>query len=219
MANTVSAGANVAMGITAAAALALEIAAIAATAVGTGMKIDEGIGDYSQAIADVKARSGDISDEASRRIGTTKEEGILSLKEQGAQAAFEGRMAMTQAEMVASSEEAKLGASGVRAKGSPLLAAQQNVDLAFAAADRTIEKGSAGIALGGLKLGSAMANIGAQETMLTSEYARKQAEMERKKRELKGSRTAMIAISALGGAAGLGSSFYSYGKDLGGWGS
>ncbi len=219
MANTVSAGANVSQAITAGLALALEITAIYATAVGTAMKIDEGIGDYSQAIADVKARSGDISDEASRRIGTTKEEGILSLKEQGAQAAYEGKMAMTQAEMVASSEEAKLGASGVRPTGSPLLAAQQNVDFAAAAADRTIEKGSAGIALGGLKLGTAMANIGAQETMLTSEYARKQAEMERKKKELKGSRTAMIAISALGGAAGLGSSFYSYGKDLGGWGS
>ncbi|KKL79100.1 hypothetical protein LCGC14_2018270, partial [marine sediment metagenome] len=104
--------------------------------------------DYNQAITDIQARSAATTAEATRRIGTTKEEGVLSLKEQGAQAAFEGRMAMTQAEMVASSEEAKLGASGVRAKGSPLAAAQQNVDLAFAAADRTIERGSAGMAMG-----------------------------------------------------------------------
>ncbi len=195
--------------------LALSIAAIAAQAIGTKMKIDEGIGDYSRAIADVKARSGEISAEASRRIGTTKEEGILSLKEQGAQAAFEGRMAMTQAEMVASSEEAKLGASGVRAKGSPLLAAQQNVDLAFAAADRTIQKGSAGVALGGVRLKTGMADIGAQASMLTSEYARKQAEAERKKAELKANRTKMIAVAAAGGFGSLATSFYNIGQSKG----
>ncbi len=198
-----------------AAMLAADVAAVAATAVGTGMKIDEGIGDYSQAIEDVKARSGEISAEASRRIGTTKEEGILSLKEQGAQTAFEGRMAMTQAEMVASSEEAKLGASGVRAKGSPLLAAQQNVDLAFAAADRTIEKGSAGVAIGGLRLKTGLADIGAEESMLTAQYSRRQTELERKKKELKENRGKMIAISALGGAAGFASSFYGASRDMG----
>ncbi len=195
--------------------LAADVAAMAATGVGVGMKIDEGIGDYSAAIEKVKAQSGEVSAEADRRIGATKEEGILSLKEQGAQAAYEGKMAMTQAEMVASSEEAKLGASGVRAKGSPLLAAQQNVDLAFAAADRTIEKGSAGIALGGVRLKTGLADIGAQETMLTSEYARRQAEMERKKRELKENKGAMVALSVLGGAGGLASSFYSGGRDMG----
>ena len=147
------------------------------------MQIAETIQDYFAGIAQIEEQKKEVSAEAARIIGTTKEEGILSLKEQGAQAAFEGKMAMTQAEMVASSEEAKLGASGVRAKGSPLLAAQQNVDRAAAAADRTIQKGSAGMALGGLKFGTAMADIGAQESMLTAEYNRKQKEMWRKLKE------------------------------------
>ncbi len=214
MANTVSAGANVALGITAAATLAFTIAAAVAQGQATEMKVDEGIEDYSRAIADVKARSGEVSAEAQRRIGTTKEEGILSLKEQGAQAAYEGKMAMTQAEMVASSEEAKLGASGVRAKGSPLLAAQQNVDLAFAAADRTIEKGSADIALGGVRLKTGLADIGAQETMLTSEYARTQAEQERKKKELQANRSDIIKWAKVGGLAGVASEFFNVAKSF-----
>ncbi len=164
--------------------LGLQAAGMIATARAAGQEISETIGDYFAAIEQVQERSAETSVEAARRLGTTKEEGIMSLKEQGAQAAFEGRMAMTQAEMVASSEEAKLGASGVRPTGSPLLAAQQNVDIAAAAADRTIQKGSAGMALGGLKFGTAMADIGAQETMLTSEYARQQKEMRRKLKEL-----------------------------------
>ncbi len=150
----------------------------------SAMQITETIYDYFAGITQIEERKAEVSAEAARIIGTTKEEGILSLKEQGAQAAFEGKMAMTQAEMVASSEEAKLGASGVRAKGSPLLAAQQNVDRAAAAADRTIQKGSAGMALGGLKFGTAMADIGAQESMLTAEYNRRQKEMWRKLKEL-----------------------------------
>ena len=206
---------GVSQAITLSLMLALDIAAIAATATGTAMKIDEGIGDYNRAIADVKARSGETTAEATRRIGTTKEEGVLSLKEQGAQTAYEGRMAMTQAEMVASSEEAKLGASGVRAKGSPLFAAQQNVDFAFAAADRTIEKGSAGMAMGGVRLKTGLADIKAQETLLTSEYARREAEMRRKRNELQRNKGAMIAISALGGAPGLASSFYGVSRDMG----
>lgn len=105
---------------------------------------------------------GETKAERNRRIGALKEEGVLSLKEQGAQAAFEGRMATTQAEMIASSEEARLGTSGVRAKGSPLLAAQQNVDLAFAAADRTIERGRAGMAVGGVRLKTGLTGISEQ---------------------------------------------------------
>ena len=188
--------------------VATQIAAMVAMGVGTKMRIEEAISDYSQAIKDVQAQSAETATEATRRIGVAKEEGVLSIKEQGAQAAYEGRMAMTGAEMVASSEEAKLGASGVRAKGSPLAAAQQNVDLAFAAADRTIERGSAGVAIGGVRLKNVMAGIGAQETLLTAEYARKQAEMERKKKELQENKAAMITVSAAGGVGALGSSFY-----------
>ncbi len=164
--------------------LGLQAAGMIAASRAAGLSEQETLDDYTAAIKQVQERSAEASAEATRRIGTTKAEGIMSLKEQGTQAAYEGKMAMTQAEMIASSEEAKLGASGVRAKGSPLLAAQQNVDLAFAAADRTIEKGSAGVALGGLKFGTAMADIGAQETMLTSEYARQRDEMFRKQFEI-----------------------------------
>ncbi len=180
MATVIALGSLIIAGIS----LAINIEAAEASEEAAGMSIQESIAAYNASIVDIKAKSADVSAEASRRIGTTKEEGILSLKEQGAQAAYEGKMAMTQAEMVASSEEAKLGASGVRAKGSPLFAAQQNVDYAAAAADRTIQKGSAGMALGGLKFGTSMADIGAQETMLTSEYSRQQKEMERRLAEL-----------------------------------
>ena len=100
-----------------------QAAAIAAQGQGTAMKIKEGIRDYTQAVSDLTAKGTEAQQEAQRRIGTARAEGVLGLKEQGAQAAFEGRMAMTQAEMVASSEEAKLGASGVRSTGSPLTAA------------------------------------------------------------------------------------------------
>lgn len=188
--------------------MATAIAAMVAQGAGTAMRIEEAIADYSQAIKDVQARSTETAAEAARRIGTAKEEGVLSIKEKGAQAAFEGRMAMTGAEMAASSEEARLGASGVRAKGSPLAAAQQNVDLAFAAADRTIEKGRAGVAIAGVRLKSEIAGIGAQESMLTAEYTRRQAEMERKRRELQENKAKMVALAVAGGTPGLATSFY-----------
>ena len=152
----------------------------------TAEEREESIEDYWAAIEETKIRSEEARGEAERRIGTLKEEGVLSLKEQGAQAAFDARTAMTQAEMVASSEEAKLGASGVRAKGSPLLAAQQNVDLAFAAADRTIEAGKSAITIGGVKLKTGMSDIGAASSLLTEQYERQQKEYIRKIRQLGG---------------------------------
>ncbi len=57
MASTVSAVADVALGVTAAASLAFTIAAAVAAGQATEMRVDEGIGDYSQAIDDVKARA------------------------------------------------------------------------------------------------------------------------------------------------------------------
>lgn len=171
---------------TSVASLGLQAAGMISSSVAAGMEKEEAIEDYIAAIEQVQERMGEAKIEAARRIGTRKEEGVLSLKEQGAQAAYEGRMAMTQAEMVASSEEARLGASGVRPGGSPLLAAQQNVDLAFAAADRTIEKGRAGIAIGGVRFKTGLADITAQESLLTAEYARQQKELKRKLKELTG---------------------------------
>jgi hypothetical protein len=217
--------------------MAAAIAAMLAAGAGTKMKIEEGIADYNTAIADINARSAQEGWEAlrqrnvsqaeeTRAIGAAKKEGVLGLKERGAQAAFEGRMAMTSAEMTASSEEARLGASGVRGRGSPLLAAQQNVDLAFAAADRTIESGNAGMKLGGLQLKNTMAGIGAagamqrgniegQSSLATFEYARQTREATRKRNELASNKNKMIAIALAGGGSGLASSFYRSGDALG----
>ncbi len=192
------------------------IVAMEAQAKATSMRIEEGVRNYTQAINELQARGGEMQAEASRRIGTTRQEGVLTLKEQGAQGAYEGRMAMTQAEMVASSEEAKLGASGVRATGSPLAAAQQNVDLASAAADRTIERGNAGMAVGGLRLGNSMADIQAQSTLLTADYTRQGTELARKRKELLDNRDMMVTLARAGGAAALGTSFYNLSKAFGG---
>jgi len=172
--------------ITALASLGFQIGGAISAASATKEEKKEAIIDYHYAMEELKKKAAEARGEGERRIGTAKEEGILSLKEQGAQAAFEGRMAMTGAEMAASAEEAGLGAAGVRAKGSPLLAAQQNVDLAFAAAERTIETGRAGVALGGVKLKTGLADIGAAESLLTEQYRRQYAEYWRKMKALGG---------------------------------
>lgn len=196
-----------------AAMIAANVAALISTAAATKYKIEEGIGDYGRAMADINARIADTEDERDRRIEATRAEGVMALKERGAQAAFEGRMAMTQAEMIASSAEHAIGASGVRMRGSPLMAAQQNVDLAFAAADRTIEKGRAGMAMGGLQLKTGFENISNQTSLLTAEYQRRHAEMSFKQSELVRNKSKMVTWAGLGGMPGLASSFYEVAKD------
>lgn len=193
--------------------LAANAAALLATGAATKLKIEEGIGDYGRAISDIKAQIAETQAERDRRITVAKEEGIASLKETAAQAGYESRLAMTQAEMVASSAEHKLGASGVRMHGSPLMAAQQQVDLAFAAADRTIEAGQAALRMGGLKLGNLFANIGAESSLLTAGYQRQQAELAFKKSELEKNKSKMVAWAYLGGAPALASSFYNVAKN------
>ena len=109
-----------ATGITATAAVLgtlFQIGTMISSAQATTAEREEAIEDYWAAIEETKILSEEARGEADRRIGTLKEESILSIKEQGAQAAYEAKTAMTQAEMIASSEEAKLGSSGVRAKG------------------------------------------------------------------------------------------------------
>jgi len=174
--------------ITALASLGFQIGGAVSAASATKAEKKEAIIDYWYAMEEMKAQAAEAGVESERRLGTMKEEGVLSLKEQGAQVAYEGRMAMTGAEMAASSEEAGLGAAGVRAKGSPLAAAQQNVDLAFAAADRTIERGSAGVTLGGVKLKTGLADIGAATSLLTERYKRQYGEYWRKMKALGGIR-------------------------------
>jgi len=193
--------------------VAAQAAAWLASMGATKYKIEEGIADYGRAITDIKARIKETQAERDRRIAITKTEGVLGLKETAAQAGYEARTAMTQAEMIASSQEHRLGASGVRMHGSPLMAAQQQVDLAFAAADRTIEQGQAAVKMGGLKLGSALANIGAESSLLTAEYQRNQAELAFKKGELEANKAKMLLWVGLGGLPGLASSFYDTSKN------
>lgn len=164
----------------------------------TEEQIKESIGDYQEAITNTEAQIAEVAGERERRIGATKAEGVLALKEQGAQSAYESRIAMTQAEMTASAVENKLGASGVRQTGSPLLAAQQQVDLAYATAERTVQAGGAAMTLGGVKLGGAMGDISATTTLMTAEYQRRLATYRRKLKEIGG--TAPEYTTSLGPA-------------------
>jgi len=152
----------------------------------TEAQIGESIADYQEAITNTEAQLAEIESERTRQLGTIKGAGVLELKEQGAQSAYESRIAMTQAEMTASAVENKLGASGVRQTGSPLLAAQQQVDLAYATAERTVQAGGAAMTLGGVKLGGAMEDISAAATLATAEYQRRLATYRRKLTALQG---------------------------------
>ncbi len=195
----------------------LHVAALIAMGKGTAMKVDEAVGDYEREIVQIEARQGEVAGETARKIAGSRQEGVLALKEQGAQSAFESRMAMTQTELVTSGEESRLGKSGVRMGGSPLLAAQQNVDLAAASADRTVERGMAGMAIGGVRLQNTLSDITAQGSLVTSEFERRRKEARYKRKELKDNKTALVAVSAAGGLGGLATSFYNLGNVSGWW--
>ena len=186
----------------------LQVSQMIAQGAATGMKIEEAIGDYSQSMTDIGTQISETQTEAARRIGQTKVEGVATLKDMSRENAYQAGVATTEAQMVGSAAENKLGAAGVKRTGSPLLALQQTTDLAKAAAANKIAGGNAGIALGGLKLTGAISDINAQATLLTSNYQRQYNEAARKKKYLKENEAAMIALSTAGGAGALGSSFY-----------
>jgi len=193
-------------------------------AAATNAQIEEGIADY-QDIIDQLAGSGGFYEpesvgpfkphrkqagekkiglieeteaEGARRIQQTKAEGIANLKELGKQAAYESGVANVQGQMTASGQTAKLGASGARATGSPLLAAQQASDIARAAAGEKTRAGNAGISLGGLKLGGSLADIQAATTLLTNEYGRKLATAKRKQKSLEENKEALVNAADIG---------------------
>jgi len=191
-----------------AAALLLQTVSLTQTRRAMRMKIKESLDDYREAKVDEEERAYENRQETARQQGAVGREGVASLKEAGRQSAFESYMAVTQAERGASAIENRLGQSGVRASGSPLLAAQQDVDLQFAAADRIAESGSKGLEIGGIRLGSQLQGIKAQGTLAANEYTRRLENIERKRSELEGNEQAMLNIALLGGAATLASSFY-----------
>jgi hypothetical protein len=151
----------------------------------TSQRIAEARDDYKAAMKDIDAQVADAEAEATRQIANTKAEGIATLKEQGAQSEYETKIATIQAEQTAQSAEAAIATSGVKQKGSPLLVAQQQADLAFAEAQRVGESGQAAMKIGGLKLGTSLQNIEAEKTLLTKELQRQRAELYRKKEALK----------------------------------
>lgn len=168
------------------AGLGMSIASTVKESQAAAAQVTESISDYQEAISQTEAQIAEVAGEEKRKIGIAKGEGVLALKEQGEQTAYEARIAQTQAELTASAVENKLGTSGVRQTGSPLLAAQQQVDLAYAQADRTVETGKAAMTLGGVKLTNAIGDITAMATLTTAEYNRKLASYRRKLGELQG---------------------------------
>ena len=89
------------------------------------------------------------------------------------------------------------------------MAAQQNVDLAFAAAERTIAAGTAAIKIGGLQLKGELETGKAQQSLLSQEYQQRITEQERKVAELHASEMDIVGYTLRGGLAGLGANFYS----------
>jgi hypothetical protein len=152
-------------------------------AVAMGLQINETIAEYQSNIDETQKRMDETNAESQRRISQTKVEGVASLQEQSKEAAYASDTAQTQAQMVASGTIAKLGTSGVRSAGSPLLAAQQTAGLAKAQANETTRQGNAGVSYGGLKLGGSLQDISAENTLLTNQMARQITELKRKKKE------------------------------------
>jgi len=186
----------------------LQIAAAAMESIAVGFKIEEAITDYAQEISDLKEMRNARLAEMTASGERAKEAGIAGLQEKVAGANFDTRMATMKAEMTASGSEAKMAASGVRAGGSALMGAQQNVDIAYAAADRVAEAGTAGVRIGGLQLADTLQSSKAAKSLLTLEYGQTLAEQKKKKENLQKSKGFMIAATALGAGAGVASSFY-----------
>jgi hypothetical protein len=181
---------------------------LAAQGIATGMKIEEAKSDYQAQIDMLQTQKTAKISAMDEAAGRNKELGIAGINEKSASANYDTQMATMKAELTSSSAEAKLGASGVRAGGSALMAAQQQTDIAYAAADRTAEAGAAGVKIGGLQLGDTLKTAASQKSLLTLEYGQSITEAQRKKDYLNANEGAMMALGAVGGLAGLPSSFY-----------
>jgi hypothetical protein len=189
--------------------IAASVAKAIADVAAMKMKIEEGVADYNE---DIARRTKSMNARVELMTGEMKREkaiGVASLEEKAAGANFESRMADMKAAQTASSSEAAIGASGVRASGSALLGAQQTTDIAYAAADRTAEAGAAGVRLGGMELGNRLESAQGQKSLLTMESTMDIRQQQRKRDELLKNKSAMLWMAGIGGAAGVASSFYS----------
>jgi len=196
------------------AAAALEIASAiaktAATIAATSQKIKEAKADYRSEIARMEEMKAAREATAEAEIGRGKEIGIEALTELAAGTTYETRKATFEAEQTASSAEAKLGASGLRASGSALAARQQDVDIAYATADRTAEAGAAQMKVGGLQVASQLKGAREQKTLLGLEYGQSIEEQRRKLTELEDIDWKLIRWAGLGALGAVTSSFYKH---------
>jgi hypothetical protein len=162
------------------------------------LQIQEGIADYNDFLLQTQRASARMQAESIRKQEQTKTEGIAAIKEMAMQAAYETKTAFMGAELASSAQEAKLGASGVRASGSPLLAAQQVSDVAWGAAAEKGRQAAAGISLGGLKLGGTLQDIREERSLLSAEYEAKVATAARKKRALAQAAPGLVSAADTG---------------------
>ncbi len=182
--------------------------ALAAMKESTEQKINEAITDYTKEIERLQETKSARENAMENEIGRVREAGITALTERGAQAGYETRKAMMGAAQAASSAEARLGASGVRATGTALAGRQQDVDIAYAGAQRVAEAGAAQMKLGGLQLGSQLQGAQEKKSLLTMEYRQNITEQQRKLAELQANKGQYLGWVVQGGLAGIYSNFY-----------
>lgn len=194
--------------VAAAANLAFQVAAMAATGIGTAMKIEEGKEDYRSEIARMEEAKAARERVMENEIARAKDTGVAALTEEGRAGTFETRMALMGVEQVASSAEARMGAGNIRAAGTAAAAAQQQVDIAYAGAQRQAEAAASRMTVGGMQLRNQLQSGREQKSLLTMEYEQNLAEQRRKLKDLTEHKAAMVAIAVAGGMAGLSSTFY-----------
>ncbi len=195
--------------------IAAGLAAAKAREQATKMKIEEGIADYQEEINKLIVTHQTKSKLMSEEMARTRALGVATLTETGKQSAYETKLASMKATQTASSAEARIGASGLKATGTALMGAQQETDIAYAAADRTAEAGAANVNIGGLQLGNTLKTQAGQKSLLTLEYKQNLASAERRKTELIKNKQALMNLAFYGGLADVASGFYHMASAIG----
>lgn len=188
--------------------MATAAAAMVAQGQATHISIAEAEEQYYEDRAELERLIANQQGQSAARVKEMRQIGVSELREMGAQGAFKARRAYTSAERFALSAENRIGASGVRARGTPVMAAQQNVDLAFAAADRATEQAESRLKIGGMRLASGIREEQRRTSAVTSQWRRQEDRIERAQTRLQNRRKEIIALAVAGGLPGLTSAFY-----------
>jgi len=200
------------MNVAAALDIFAQIGGMAAQATATEMQINEAIASYGRDIKELEAKIVTQQGLTRASMDETRRIGVEELKEVGREAGFQAKTGYTTAERLALSAENRIGASGVRAIGSPVMGAQQDVDLAFAAVDRNVERGESALKIGGLRLASSLAKEQRTSTALTEQWGRQKQRTIDESWALEYNRSKMVFLAGAGGLPGLTSSFYNAAK-------